>query len=108
MRISDWSSDVCSSDLSVTSDRKAGSQLQSRLPSIVQCLCSRRVSVRRPLICSTLYSLRINGAAAKASGSFKAKTNREDRKSVVSGKECVSPCRSRWSQYHYKKKNKTK
>src|SRR3546814_13340435 len=21
------------------------------------------------------------------------------------GKECVSPCRSRWSPYHYKKKN---
>src|SRR3546814_16735358 len=24
------------------------------------------------------------------------------------GKECVSTCRSRWSPYHYKKKNNTK
>src|SRR3546814_16135816 len=30
-----------------------------------------------------------------------------DRKSRRVGKECVSTCRSRWSPYHYKKKNTT-
>src|SRR3546814_19720865 len=31
--------------------------------------------------------------------------NRSEERRV--GKECVSTCRSRWSPYHYKKKNKT-
>src|SRR3546814_13156728 len=77
MRISDWSSDVCSSDLSRYS----------------LCFCSR------PICCSTW-----NGSDGRLQafrpGSCSASTRSEERRV---GKECVSRCRSRWSPYHYKK-----
>src|SRR3546814_8479467 len=65
MRISDWSSDVCSSDLK-------GLRQQRR----------RARDLGRGEGC----------AVARNGGS------RSEERRV--GKECVSPCRSRWSQYH--------
>src|SRR3546814_19658768 len=79
MRISDWSSDVCSSDL------------PSAGPSASPM--SRRI--RR----SRAAASRSRGRAAAASP-----LRRSEERRV--GKECVSTCRSRWSPYHYKKKNK--
>src|SRR3546814_19165680 len=69
MRISDWSSDVCSSDLS-------------------RCCARWRPGARR----------RRRPATCRA-------TRSEERRV---GKECVSTCRSRWSPYHSKKKQKIK
>src|SRR3546814_11409586 len=43
----------------------------------------------------------IEGAAYVARGATNPVRSEERRV----GKECVSTCRSRWSQYHYKKKN---
>src|SRR3546814_4951283 len=81
MRISDWSSDVCSSDLrQKTLDAGARGRRSVRLPR-----CYATPSVTPDL--------------------FRHPTRRERRRSRRSeerrvGKECVSTCRSRWSPYH--------
>src|SRR3546814_3045278 len=70
MRISDWSSDVCSSDL-LADDRRPG-------PAVVGlCHQGRRRDRDRE----------VQDAEARS----------EERRV---GKECVSTCRSRWSPYH--------
>src|SRR3546814_21043798 len=90
MRISDWSSDVCSSDLSKkeqVAERGRSSGCFRRLP------CGQNIDQCR--------------ASDKGEGSERqfapriARPRSEERRV---GKECVSTCRSRWSTYHYKKK----
>src|SRR3546814_8735987 len=84
MRISDWSSDVCSSDL-FTLD-----QLARLSPMLVVWLAwfwwNRKATAR------AIYSV--------DSQLKRKKHYRSEERSV--GKECVSTCRSRWSPYHSK------
>src|SRR3546814_4785702 len=78
MRISDWSSDVCSSDLvSFTS------------PGCMSA--SSRIAVL-PQACSMMSTKRSNGSER-----LLPMLRSEERRV---GKECVSTCRSRWSPYH--------
>src|SRR3546814_10540911 len=71
MRISDWSSDVCSSDLSRPRHRgHPGPRFR------------RNLAGARP--------------AARAAAAERVRRSEERRV----GKECVSTCRSRWSPYH--------
>src|SRR3546814_1157851 len=77
MRISDWSSDVCSSDLSAPST-VLRRWLRHRRPP---CRCRRRTSS--------------SGSPTRCGG--RAHGRSEERRV---GKECVSTCRSRWSPYH--------
>src|SRR3546814_19933540 len=107
MRISDWSSDVCSSDL---------------LPGMVYA-----VVARPPVVGGKLRSVRSDKAlqvpgvlkvmeipsysgapAFQALGGVAvvASNTRSEERRV--GKECVSTCRSRWSPDNSKKKHKTK
>src|SRR3546814_9928545 len=79
MRISDWSSDVCSSDLIAPAARSF-----RRTPLRNRCL---------------IHSHHI--PTAHMFGSDRRAVRSEERRV---GKECVSTCRSRWSPYHYKKK----
>src|SRR3546814_2874855 len=79
MRISDWSSDVCSSDLA------SGRHRQIRRPS------ARYASGRRRGEGGGLLRARPRAAAFGAPG-------RSEERRV--GKECVSTCRSRGSTYH--------
>src|SRR3546814_9809787 len=79
MRISDWSSDVCSSDLPVAG---SGRLLRS---SLHQALLGRMPA---ELPNQTRSSLRLPARNSARS---------EERRV---GKECVSTCRSRWSTYH--------
>src|SRR3546814_330424 len=72
MRISDWSSDVCSSDL---------------IKCMFVCSC-----VDRSSLCLDYYA-----GSLKEDVSMDA-CNRSEERRV--GKECVSTCRSRWSPYH--------
>src|SRR3546814_7418798 len=76
MRISDWSSDVCSSDLRGIDDE----------------LAARRMArgIRRP------SDGRDRRGRDGARGSAAARRSEERRV----GKECVSTCRYRWSSYH--------
>src|SRR3546814_2074508 len=76
MRISDWSSDVCSSDLS-----SIGQQMVELIDE-ADLLAPRL----RPL------------ALLEACYIFALDADRSEERRV--GKECVSTCRSRWSPYH--------
>src|SRR3546814_8645094 len=73
MRISDWSSDVCSSDLEV-----------------FRRLADEILHPRRWLL---FQRRRLGSSGLRRSG-----TGRSEERRV--GKECVSTCRSRWSPYH--------
>src|SRR3546814_5396569 len=78
IRISDWSSDVCSSDLT---DFEAALAAVSRLPM------QHVPHIGKPLIDRYLEGLRLLDYIGRS----------EERRV---GKECVSTCRSRWSPYH--------
>src|SRR3546814_19650743 len=100
MRISDWSSDVCSSDLNAIEllrelyrivDYKTG-----RLdPSIGYLM--RQLRRSRAAIVHALARLKEHG--------FLEWIRRTEPRSAERrvGKACVSPCRSRWSPLHKKK-----
>src|SRR3546814_15858932 len=91
MRISDWSSDVCSSDL--LSFWQNGRWIRNAVrhqpfgalrPRQPHCLAYKiRRTLHQPVI------------------SWASDLRSEERRV---GKECVSTCRSRWSPYHEKKK----
>src|SRR3546814_17412842 len=84
MRISDWSSDVCSSDL------------QMAYPP---CRCAARA---RNAILFASVGHRKGQVGAPHRAPARAQAGRSEERRV--GKECVSTCRSRWSPYPYKKK----
>src|SRR3546814_20215921 len=115
MRISDWSSDVCSSDL----------QLHPRTLTIdTETVTSACRSGSRGLL-RHLQSFK-HGADAEAKGVSSVRSNEPEPTAAVDGdpvlrsvaaydehaaayerseerrvgKECVSTCRSRWSPYH--------
>src|SRR3546814_13971045 len=106
MRISDWSSDVCSSDLF-----KTGHNLYSRLGSgIDYSAASQRVHEEAERQLSRLDEIaekvddpKIERAREKIDQALAASTDRSEERRV--GKECVSTCRCRWSPYNQKKKN---
>src|SRR3546814_6286954 len=84
MRISDWSSDVCSSDLLDGGQRDFG--------LFVTAGQGAPGRVHRP---------RRSGRTARSDHEATAglfDTHRSEERRV--GKECVSTCRSRWSPYH--------
>src|SRR3546814_11612703 len=98
MRISDWSSDVCSSDLrmQVRAYNYWASLLGDRsLPSI-EDLVPQDLEDFGPFSVLLDFSTGLENPAI---------VYRSEERRV--GKECVSTCRSRWSPYHYKKKKKT-
>src|SRR3546814_5797453 len=92
MRISDWSSDVCSSDLTwflvdVPSEPKLGESaidIPSRLTQHISCWNA-----------ATLRPFGSADRGALATGSMRSSRSAERRV----GKECVTPCRSRWPPY---------
>src|SRR3546814_14232172 len=86
MRISDWSSDVCSSDLEFLKPLICGDEP-----------VKSKVRLSPATVSFTLWT---TSTISKQSVSL---TRSEERRV---GKECVSTCRSRWSPYHYKKKTK--
>src|SRR3546814_10647572 len=84
MRISDWSSDVCSSDLKET--RRIVRTVSQPDPSGV---------VRRdPHACDHHA---VDAGLIRADGKRRLAGRSEERRV---GKECVRTCRSRWSPYH--------
>src|SRR3546814_8179581 len=85
MRISDWSSDVCSSDLNAQRDpeRQVAFKGGHAIPS------GR---------CDTLAVFVDHALAVFLDERAALRRQRSEERRV--GKECVSTCRSRWSPYH--------
>src|SRR3546814_10320013 len=92
MRISDWSSDVCSSDLMVeiTID---GIKVEAPEGSMV-IQAAHKLGVYVPHFC---YHKKLSVAANCRMCLVDVEKRSEERRV---GKECVSTCRSRWSPYH--------
>src|SRR3546814_1032165 len=88
MRISDWSSDVCSSDLKGISED----------PETFMFTASVVVGPFSLIISEAKYYV----APGPMSTSVSLLALRSEERRV--GKECVSTCRSRWSPVHSKKK----
>src|SRR3546814_11102341 len=100
MRISDWSSDVCSSDLErVTAAGGTGLAIKADLTDedAVEDMV-RQVEARF----GSLDLLFNNAAGGRSAGPIHhtpvTQLSRSEERRV--GKECVSTCRSRWSPYH--------
>src|SRR3546814_11024398 len=101
MRISDWSSDVCSSDLDHVLPRL------NTPPRTARLLCSRRyVHHGGPFATSEPSSgygrLARDSRPPPAEGPPSVAYASSEERRV--GKECVSTCRSRWPPSHSKKK----
>src|SRR3546814_14200522 len=104
MRISDWSSDVCSSDL-LGCLRRHPKQVSKGLRSLwrFHFVCRQQP---RLFISSSKPQLRIDAFDHTVVSVFEAKLS-EPRRSEERrvGKEGVSTCRSLWSPYHSHKTN---
>src|SRR3546814_15889668 len=108
MRISDWSSDVCSSDLFAAHAERHGDGLR-----IVSDHCPfGGAAIEHPVICAVDRGL-VRGMLGALYGDSETSTLSSrpsgDDRCIRSaerrvGQECVSTCRSRWSPYHSKKK----
>src|SRR3546814_16399149 len=98
MRISDWSSDVCSSDLTTIFDHRDGEAGMGSADIDGYDVALLRMCCRHDGT-GAHRSAPASIAEAPCSASL-APTRSEERRV---GKECVSTCRSRWSRYLYKK-----
>src|SRR3546814_11124759 len=112
MRMSDWSSDVCSADLA------SGCALVAP-DNAVSCVPSRETVLLRSIIA---YPLTLTGekscertAADRRQARRCELADRRLRRLEASrrkaerrvGQECVGKCRSRWAPYTYKKNRRT-
>src|SRR3546814_12656109 len=115
MRISDWSSDVCSSDLILLAERRAWpchlprccpeKVIRNRERSLhitIQSQCFIKATQR---YCSQIVSIQRRRAHPPKQLGFEGRRDSRGGEPMRSeerrvGKECVSTCRSRWSPYH--------
>src|SRR3546814_3317624 len=103
MRISDWSSDVCSSDLRArpgtqVSLRPGAGVFRATRPASSACWAenSARAGITlEALSCMAELPVDVPGDYARPGRPW---CRRSEERRV--GKECVSTCRSRWSPYH--------
>src|SRR3546814_20792667 len=109
MRISDWSSDVCSSDLSVKTLSVHVAALV-RLPLAASMRLPLAALVRLPPSRTGAATTRWRGGSRRPSrwgfavrSRYLLLLKRSEERRV--GNECVSTCSSRWSPYHEENKN---
>src|SRR3546814_5277528 len=104
MRISDWSSDVCSSDLAAmrrfsSSERGAGMvEFAIIFPFFLLVVGGVIEAGRMLYLQTTLEHATRTAARAAIVRSERSAVPRSEERRV--GQECVSTCRSRWSPYH--------
>src|SRR3546814_1941361 len=96
IRISDWSSDVCSSDL-----KGIGiifHQVENTfLPGLIAFFCIREYTSEQAIKGHSRIYLARAGLCGGLPGDARSIKRSEERRV---GKECVSTCRSRWSSTH--------
>src|SRR3546814_21182930 len=102
MRISDWSSDVCSSDLLVAFIRTLEASASDDVIDLFDAVSTKMFSNAR----INAKEARMRSLRDLDAASLRLRdVGRSEERRV--GKECVSTCRSRRSPYPYKKKNIT-
>src|SRR3546814_13443021 len=97
MRISDWSSDVCSSDLTIRQREEAGKQELARLQqpaARAQGYALEQISAHLDKAVQTVVGQKKVSLLLRPEAAFFARS--EERRV---GKECVSTFSSRWSPY---------
>src|SRR3546814_20331084 len=100
MRISDWSSDVCSSDLGL-SQVAPSLQIYSEQVNNEEYIIRGIGKANEDLATDAGVAIYLNGAYLPQSGESNAALfdiERSEERRV--GNECVSTCRSRWSPHH--------
>src|SRR3546814_12004754 len=102
MRISDWSSDVCSSDLKDAVDRRIERRAAGDERKRVEIALYRQMRWQRRVGPGGIDRLvepdRIDPRLVGIGGELAARRSEERRV----GKECVQTCRPRWFPSHYK------
>src|SRR3546814_18517210 len=103
MRISDWSSDVCSSDLKGRSIKDTINQISPTIASAFETLKltlggNGDLQTRAQDLQTTI------GGLQDTINQSRTAVYRSEEHRI--GKACVGTCRSRWSPYHSKKKSK--
>src|SRR3546814_12579563 len=96
MRISDWSSDVCSSDLLEFGVEGIDDALHIGLPGIEEGGVRAQASIEKIGLDPHFDVANIFRLECRSEGVPDVPTRSEARRV---GKECVSTCRSRWSPY---------
>src|SRR3546814_4723138 len=91
MRISDWSSDVCSSDLYLISINSSNPYLDPSRP-MPDCLTPPKGAEAVETIPEFMPTIPDSIPSATRQQRWRSEERRV-------GKECVSTCRSRWSPY---------
>src|SRR3546814_20392131 len=89
MRISDWSSDVCSSDLS------------GEASNALYCSCLGTPDIGDDATCAVAGRFGRADAGARALHGRNRRSGRSEQRRV--GNECVSTCRSGGAPYHHQK-----
>src|SRR3546814_15485017 len=104
MRIRDWSSDVCSSDL-VLGDASGvtGMRIRNQKDGSTRDIALKGVFIaigHSPNTAMFEGQLKMNGGyiSVQSGSSRDATATRSEERRV--GKACVSTCRSRWTPYH--------
>src|SRR3546814_18062117 len=97
MRISDWSSDVCSSDLIAGFTRSTGPSCREPFASAAP-MGGARIAIARMVSAYSTWATDGGGTWIVGNGEKGAEGGRSEERRV--GKEGVSTCRSRWSPYH--------
>src|SRR3546814_13767063 len=114
MRISDWSSDVCSSDL-LGGERGQREDVGARDAAVEQVAADHHALPGDPAAPSPdrqRVEQRLGGVLVRAVARIEhgaidlVRDQRSEERRV--GKECVSTCRSRGWPYHYKKNRRRK
>src|SRR3546814_13967948 len=110
MRISDWSSDVCSSDLSDLGIHVVDAEITHPAGARTALLhLVAKLQDAAGIAAIAAHDHAIVHAARQAAGRIRERPSHnraiEGRGAIRSeerrvGKECVSTCRSRWSPYH--------
>src|SRR3546814_17896721 len=100
MRISDWSSDVCSSDLSGLAEKViSADQAQYEIVArATEHVVDADTTIQRVSVRTAVEPILTRSAVESV---LPVATERSEERRV--GKEWVRTCRSGWSQYHNKK-----
>src|SRR3546814_12612475 len=103
MRISDWSSDVCSSDLVLGEHHFSLAVFGGNQKRLAENLSTARAALADAGLVAAREGPALEAAFwSQLPGNFAWRARpaaiRSEERRV--GKECVSTCRSRWSPYH--------